>query len=445
MKIGNQFYLGMQVQDATGTLLDIRGVDIVRFTIGNLVKFYDGSNKEVSYDDEMECFKIWLTEKETLKFEQYVQIEIKVIHKPDTNGKRVIEGSVIYNCYWYECLNKVELDNNLPEPIVKVIVKNGTYSAVDDNVGYYDKVVVDVPEKKLGIKNIFQSGVKTVKYSANDDNLDGYSEVNVSTSGVDIDEYINSTIVYGQTRWYEMVKKLPTISCSSNVINLYQFFYYSKFEELQFSNFNTQNVVNMDSMFNGCNKLKTLDLSSFGTSKVTNMESMFSSCSSLTSLNLSSFNTLNVTKMSRMFSGCSSLISLDLSSFNPSNANSMISMFENCQKLADLDLSNFNTSKVTELTQMFYSCFELININGCLQNLGQAYETTRAANYGKYSLGLYASTKLTHDSLINIINGLYDIATKGCNTQSLNIGSTNVAKLTAEEIAIATNKGWTVS
>ena len=46
---------------------------------------------------------------------------------------------------------------------------------------------------------------------------------------------------------------------------------------------------------------------------------------------------------------------------------------------------------------------------------------------------------------MNIINGLYDIATKGCNTQSLTIGSTNVAKLTAEEIAIATNKGWTVS
>jgi len=46
---------------------------------------------------------------------------------------------------------------------------------------------------------------------------------------------------------------------------------------------------------------------------------------------------------------------------------------------------------------------------------------------------------------MNVINNLYDIATKGCNTQQLVLGSTNIAKLTAEEIAIATNKGWTVS
>ena len=46
---------------------------------------------------------------------------------------------------------------------------------------------------------------------------------------------------------------------------------------------------------------------------------------------------------------------------------------------------------------------------------------------------------------MNVINNLYDIATKGCNAQLLYLGSTNLAKLSAEEIAIATNKGWTVS
>ena len=224
-----------------------------------------------------------------------------------------------------------------------------------------------MPEKKLGIKNIVQSGVKTVKYSANDDNLDGYSEVNVSTSGVDIGEYINSTIVYGQTRWTNMVKKLPTISCSSNVINLADYFVAAPFTELTFNDFNSQNVKDMGRMFQ--------------------------SCSSLTSL----------------------------------------------------DLSNFNTSNVTNIGYMFRVCSSLTNIIGCLQNLGQAYDTTKSADSFNYMLDLSYSSNLTHDSLINIINGLYDIATKGCNTQSLTIGSKNVAKLTAEEIAIATNKGWTVS
>ena len=46
---------------------------------------------------------------------------------------------------------------------------------------------------------------------------------------------------------------------------------------------------------------------------------------------------------------------------------------------------------------------------------------------------------------MNVINNLYDIATKGCKSQSLQLGSDNLAKLTEEEIAIAINKGWTVS
>jgi hypothetical protein len=92
----------------------------------------------------------------------------------------------------------------------------------------------------------------------------------------------------------------------------------------------------------------------------------------------------------------------------------------------------------------FHGCISLENFGGLL-NLGQAYDTTQSANYSNYTFGLSSCTVLTHDSLMNVINGLYDIATKGCNTQSLVLGSTNLAKLTSEEIAIATNKGWTVS
>ena len=44
------------------------------------------------------------------------------------------------------------------------------------------------------------------------------------------------------------------------------------------------------------------------------------------------------------------------------------------------------------------------------------------------------------------LNLTYDVANGGTlYTQKISIGSTNLAKLTAEEIAIATDKGWTVS
>ncbi len=79
------------------------------------------------------------------------------------------------------------------------------------------------------------------------------------------------------------------------------FFGCSSLTELDLSNFNTENVTNMQDMFFGCSKLTELDLSNFNTENVTNMISMFRDCSSLTNLNLSSFDTRNVTDFGYMF------------------------------------------------------------------------------------------------------------------------------------------------
>jgi len=120
----------------------------------------------------------------------------------------------------------------------------------------------------------------------------------------------------------------------------------------------------------------------------------------------------------------------------------MTQMFLYCNVLTTIP--QLDLSKVTNVLQMFLTCYALTTLGG-FQNLGMAYDTNQNANYNYYTLALSDSTKLTHDSLMNVINNLYDIATKGCNAQQLILGSTNLAKLTAEEIAIATNKGWTVS
>ena len=54
---------------------------------------------------------------------------------------------------------------------------------------------------------------------------------------------------------------------------------------------------------------------------------MLSECNSLTNINLSNFNTQNVTNMSSMFYGSSSLTNLNLSNFKTKNATNMSSMF----------------------------------------------------------------------------------------------------------------------
>ena len=70
----------------------------------------------------------------------------------------------------------------------------------------------------------------------------------------------------------------------------------------------TSDVVYMDGMFEGCEKLTTLDLSNFDTSSVTNMNFMFEDCSNLTTIYVSDkWNTNKVSKNSRMFLRCSSL------------------------------------------------------------------------------------------------------------------------------------------
>lgn len=270
-------------------------------------------------------------------------------------------------------------------------------------------VNVNVPEKQLGTKTITTNGT----YKATDDNLDGYSQVEVETSGVDINEYMSDEI--SKSYWTELPLWITTVLQlksplkfeGTDLINLFKWFYGKKTPKL-----NVSNVISTRFMCAYCDNLEEIEL--FDTSKVTDMSSMFIYCSSL--ITIPQFDTSNVTNMDSMFSSCSSLITVP----------------------------QLNGTNLTNVRIMLNSCTKLQNFGGLL-NLGQAYETTQSANYLYYRLYLNNSNALTHDSLMNVINGLYDIKTKGCNPQGLVLGSTNLAKLTSEEIAIATEKGWNVS
>lgn len=125
-------------------------------------------------------------------------------------------------------------------------------------------------------------------------------------------------------------------------------------------------VTRMDSMFENC-KAKEIDVSQFNTENVASMSSMFASCSNIESLNVSNLKTENVTNMSYMFEGCSNLTELDVTNFNTSNVTSMEGMFKKCSNLKELKLENFDTAEVTNMREMFSSCgienLNLINFN----------------------------------------------------------------------------------
>ena len=153
-----------------------------------------------------------------------------------------------------------------------------------------------------------------------------------------------------------------------------------------------------------------------------------------------------VTSMASAFYGCTSLIKLP--ALNCSKATSLSNAFYNCLRL--VELGEVDASSCSNLSNVFGSNEALTTLGG-FKNVGKAFTATKATN-SSYQIRLNTSNLLTHDSLMNLINKLYDlnltydVANGGTlYTQSLALGSANITKLTADEIAIATNKGWTIS
>jgi hypothetical protein len=84
----------------------------------------------------------------------------------------------------------------------------------------------------------------------------------------------------------------------------------------------------------------------------------------------------------------------------------------------------------TAIGSIFYKCSSLEN----LTIIGQIKISGLSVQY----------SPLSHDSLMSIINALAD-KTGVSGTFKVTLGATNLAKLTADEIAIAEGKGWTLA
>lgn len=161
---------------------------------------------------------------------------------------------------------------------------------------------------------------------------------------------------------------------------------------------------------------------------------------------LSGVDTSRVTDFSYMFTDCSSLTNIP--QINTSSGINFRCMFRNCRSLTTIPI--LNTSNGTDFSYMFESCHSLTTIsaldlsNGT--NFGHTFNTCPSLKtflaYGmKVSFDISASTQFDREDLVTILNNLATVSS----TQTLTMGSTNLAKLTADDIAIATNKGWTLA
>ena len=171
-------------------------------------------------------------------------------------------------------------------------------------------------------------------------------------SSVDFSTFDTSNVVYMDEMFYG--SKIDNLDLSgfdtSNVTTMKWMFYGNRNESLDLRSFDTSNVTNMERMFYE-SAATTLNVRGFDTSKVTNMNSMFS-LSAATDLDIRGFDTTKVSSLHYIFASMN-LSSLDLRYFDTSNVTDMSGMFSN-SKVTSLDLSSFDTSNVTDMRNMFY-------------------------------------------------------------------------------------------
>lgn len=283
------------------------------------------------------------------------------------------------------------------DPIIqeKEVTPTRNVQEITPDTGYtgLSKVTVKGYVPKVANKTITSNGV----YSAEEEGLDGYDIVKVETSGVDINDYFDKNIIggtYDNPGWKQNIKKWRSplyVAEGTNTAYMFRDFPFDEtvLPEVIFSS----NEVNLYQMFYNAKKLKEIPW------------------------------LINITakpSMPNAFDGCRDLVKLNKI---------------NCEKVTNVSLA---TAQLNNLVDF-----------GGLENIGKAYSVTERTNNLYYTITFDSSPKITEQSLINVLNGLYDIATKGCKPQKLLLGSTELSKLTSEEgqqaLSNAQAKGWTVS
>ena len=135
----------------------------------------------------------------------------------------------------------------------------------------------------------------------------------------------------------------------------------------------------------GTNVNKVVFDASFANARPTSCYYWFCGCSKLTDIEgIENLNTENVTNMNSMFDRCSVLTSLDLTNFNTAKVSDMSYMFMGCSALTTIFVSDkFVTDQVTDGRDMFHMC---INLIGAIEYDGSKSDHT----YANYENGYFS-------------------------------------------------------
>lgn len=308
----------------------------------------------------------------------------------------------------------------------------------------------------------FEADVKALNERIND----------LSGADIDADDYMTKLDFEQQvTAIEQQISQLPEKKVNANGIN----FSNSTFEELSDA-FYFGDVTNFKGLFKFCSNLKRVNADLTGSMATSNDKGqMFYGCEALEEA--PDFNALRVSNMSQMYYNCYALQTAP--SYNILECQSMREMFRGCYELTSvgdmdenpdnwlLDVSTMfmfcgklttapriKTTHVTNFKDMFAFCTVLNTAPeydaSSATNADDMFNGTNLTNFGGLKnlkidfTGIRNCGNLSYQSIINVLNGLYDFRGNGdsTTTRTLQLNYNSMAQLSDADKAIATNKGW---
>ena len=351
-----------------------------------------------------------------------------------------------YNDSWKNISKDIILQEK--SEIVNSLTPSRIEVTPDEGVDSLSKVTIDLSSLELQSKtvNITQNGQTTI---TPDEGKIGLDKVIINASNITewgstleeyIDgahgEYIKTSLLVDYQNTYNSFKDLTTIPQFSSNGNHYKFipnlplpsntknlfmYWYDIIEVPDFLNLNE--ITNVSNFFAGCYSLRDFKYS--GDFNATNsIAGLFQQCTNLSGD--ISINAQNATSANSAFYLCKNINSITLTTA-PLTIYGQI--FLNATKLQSV--YNLNLGETSEAQYQPFYCSNLTNI------------TFADSSIINNSTSFSACTNLTVDSILNILNILKDLT--GSTSATLTLGATNLAKLTDEQKAIATNKNWVLA
>lgn len=310
------------------------------------------------------------------------------------------------------------------------LTQNGIYDVIG-----YDRAIVNVrPVVNLEDITITYNGEYTCG-----EGFDGFGKVNVDLRGkVKVNSFkVTNDCINEEGRW-EGDELIDTSNCTSlaNVFNGN-----TAIKSINVSNWNTSNVTTFGALFYGCRNLSEIKgIENFNVSKMTNCDGVFR-LTAITSLDLNKWDVSQCTTLAQLFREIPNLTNLYIDQWNTSKVTNFSNCFLSLPKLKTIDITNWDFSNATNVAQIFHTS-GIANIIG-----GRTIEDVLENNISvlnglKVGFGMNTGY-MDRASLRAIINGLADLS--DTTTQTLTLGAKLRAKLTEEDIAIATAKNWTIA